>query len=115
MTKNTFADKLTPKIPEIFSSSQEGATKILSDFFYEFDDFLNQSLKNTWHHSGTTFTGILMNATDIIVLNVGDSKTYLLKDAKINFEVKKEKKNNFSEGLSLTLEDTRLETDGLSC
>lgn len=87
LTKNTFADKITPKVSKIFESSKDEAIEILTEFFYEYDAYLKKSLSNTWHRSGTTFTGILMNNSDVIVMNVGDSKTFLLNKKEINFEV----------------------------
>ena len=65
------------------------------DAFYEFDK--NLPLINTSGqrlYSGCTVTGVLVNSTSIISINIGDSQTILMKNGELVFKTKNHKPNN---------------------
>ena len=98
LTKANLGTFLGTKLPGILSSPEAELKSQIIDAFYEFDKELpNLNPSGGRLNSGCTVTGVLMNSTSVITINIGDSQTILIKNKSSIFKTKNHKPNNRDE------------------
>ena len=85
MTKKYLGTYFGHAVKFLMSLPKEEMRKMIQNLFYKFDEDLPK-LYGSQLNSGSTVTGVLVNSTTIVVINVGDSQTLLLKDGDIVFK-----------------------------
>ena len=96
LTKSQFSSFFHDRTGQILASSAEEIKTKITNLFYEWDQKLPE-LNGEKLFSGSTVTGVLVNSTTIVTMNIGDSQTLLLKNGEIVFKTKLHKPNDPAE------------------